>query len=269
MHDNLCIPVAIERREGRSTAEIGAVEAAADLFAAPPPVASLATLATQINQAHADAQAHKAKAVERALVAGDLLNSVKAQLKHGEFLPWCKVHCPAISQRTIQDYTRVARELPVEMRSAAHLSLREALRLVAGDSEDEPEPEAAPMLTDIGHDSDKTVGTARKGLEEKNELVKFTSSIGADGKERPRQVERKAPEQELLIASPCSRSPFSVLNGDTPEANRIDLDQLLESLLKQLPRGTGKTKDGLRKIFRTMQRELKAAYSDLKSENSP
>jgi len=45
--------------------------------------------------------------------------------------------------------------------------------------------------------SHPTVATARKDMEEKGELVKFTSSIGADGKERPRQVERKAPEPEL------------------------------------------------------------------------
>jgi hypothetical protein len=95
--------------------------------------APLEAVAAQINQAHADAQAFASKAVERALVAGDLLNNVKAQLRHGEFLPWCKEHCPAISQRTIQDYTRVARDLPIEMRSAAHFSLREALRTLTAD----------------------------------------------------------------------------------------------------------------------------------------
>lgn len=45
--------------------------------------------------------------------------------------------------------------------------------------------------------SPTTVGTARKDLEQKGELSKLDSSIGADGKERPRQVERKAPEPEL------------------------------------------------------------------------
>jgi hypothetical protein len=98
--------------------------------------ADLATLATQINAAHEEAQSYVGKAVERALVAGDLLNSVKAQLRHGEFIPWCKAHCPAISQRTINNYMRVARELPAEMRSAAHLSVREALRLVSGEPSD-------------------------------------------------------------------------------------------------------------------------------------
>jgi hypothetical protein len=121
---------------------LGRPAIARDSVGADLPLIPTPTVAAQINQAHADAQAYASKAVERALVAGDLLNQVKAELRHGEFGAWCKQHCPAISTRTIQDYMRVARELPVEIRSAAYLSLREALRLVA-DPEPEPEPEPA------------------------------------------------------------------------------------------------------------------------------
>lgn len=49
--------------------------------------------------------------------------------------------------------------------------------------------------------SHPTVATVRKELEEKGELVKFTSSIGADGKERPRQA-RPAPEPALPLEEP-------------------------------------------------------------------
>ena len=51
-----------------------------------------------------------------------------------------KEHCPAISIRTAQDYMKIARELPIEKRSAAFLSVREALRLVSGE-------ESAPVST--------------------------------------------------------------------------------------------------------------------------
>ena len=44
----------------------------------------LDALAADINAAHKEAQAYASKAVERALVAGDLLNQVKAQLNHGD-----------------------------------------------------------------------------------------------------------------------------------------------------------------------------------------
>lgn len=102
----------------------------------------LEELAVEINTAHAEAQAHASKAVERALQAGDLLLTVKARLNHGEFGPWCSSQLPDLSRRTIQDYMRVARELPAEKRSAAHLpsSIREVLRLAAS----EPDPEPAP-----------------------------------------------------------------------------------------------------------------------------
>ena len=91
---------------------------------------TLAVLAAEINAAHTEAQAFSSQAVERALVAGDLLNRVKAQLKHGEFSDWCKAHCPAIGQRSIQNYMRVARDLPAEKRTDAYLGLNEAIRLV-------------------------------------------------------------------------------------------------------------------------------------------
>lgn len=88
----------------------------------------LSALAAEINAAHRAAQEYASKAVERALQAGDLLIEAKSRLAHGEFGPWCKRHCPDISIRTIQNYMRVARELPVEKRTDAHLGLNEALR---------------------------------------------------------------------------------------------------------------------------------------------
>ena len=91
---------------------------------------TLDALAAEINAAHTAAQSFSSQAVERAFAAGDLLNRVKAQLKHGEFSDWCKAHCPAIGQRSIQNYMRVARELPAEKRTDAYLGLNEAIRLV-------------------------------------------------------------------------------------------------------------------------------------------
>ena len=101
---------------------------------------SLESLAADINKAHSEAQAYASKAVERALLAGDLLIQAKARVQHGEFGDWCKVNLPNISPRQLQRYMRVARDLPVEKRLESFLpdSLAEALRLVAGDSEPEP-----------------------------------------------------------------------------------------------------------------------------------
>lgn len=96
--------------------------------------------AARINEAHRAAKEHAARAIERAIEAGDLLNAVKAQLPHGRWLPWLEQHCPDISARTAQQYMRVARELPAEKRSAAHLSVREALRQLEAPSDHKAEP---------------------------------------------------------------------------------------------------------------------------------
>ena len=105
--------------------------------------AALLTLASRINAAHREARAYAAQAVERALEAGDLLLSVKATLAHGQWLPWLAEHCPDVSARTAQGYMKIARELPPEMRTDAHLSLNGAKRLLAAPKEETPDPDAA------------------------------------------------------------------------------------------------------------------------------
>ena len=102
---------------------------------------SIEVLISKINVAHAEAQAYASKAIERAIDAGDLLLLAKEKVKHGQWQSWLKEHCPAISIRTAQDYMRVARELPIEKRSAAFLSVREALRLVSGDEQSASKPD--------------------------------------------------------------------------------------------------------------------------------
>ena len=49
---------------------------------------TLDQLATEINAAHAAAQALSSQAVERAHDAGIWLNQAKAQVEHGQWLPW-------------------------------------------------------------------------------------------------------------------------------------------------------------------------------------
>ena len=112
-------------------------------------------LIAKINTAHAEAQAYAGKAIERALEAGDLLLLAKGQVDHGQWQSWLKQHCPAISVRTAQNYMKVAKELPVEKRSDAHLTVREALRLVGGEGDapttkaNEPQIDFLPKLGEM------------------------------------------------------------------------------------------------------------------------
>lgn len=104
--------------------------AAIEAIELPPDVANIA------------ARINAARAIERAIEAGDLLLRVKAALPHGAWLPWLSEYCPGISPRTAQGYMRVARDLPPEMRNAAHLTLAGALRLLSSPGpDDKPTPD--------------------------------------------------------------------------------------------------------------------------------
>ena len=96
---------------------------------------TLAQLATEINAAHAAAQALSSQAVERAHDAGIWLNQAKAQVEHGQWLPWLAEHCPDVAVRTAQAYMRLAQDWPKlesEIRNGvAHLPFRQAIKLLS------------------------------------------------------------------------------------------------------------------------------------------
>ena len=73
--------------------------------------------------------------LEHARTAGELLITVKTQLRHGEWLGFMAEHCPAVSPRVAQAYMRVARHWPAIEAAAntkqdSHLTLRDALKLL-------------------------------------------------------------------------------------------------------------------------------------------
>lgn len=98
------------------------------------PVPSLDALAAQINAAHAEAQAASTLAVDRAHDAGDRLLLAKAQVEHGQWLPWLSANCPAVAVRTAQAYMRLAGNwgtLETKYADSAYLSIDAAIKLLA------------------------------------------------------------------------------------------------------------------------------------------
>lgn len=94
---------------------------------------ALQDLASRINQEHAAATAAAQTAIGHALNAGRLLLQVKAQLPHGEFLPWLRSNC-TVKQRQARAYMRVTRNWRrIESKSApgADLTVKGALRLLS------------------------------------------------------------------------------------------------------------------------------------------
>ena len=101
---------------------------------------ALDALADRINTEHEACHASMQKGLEHALKAGTLLLEAKAGLPHGEWLPWLGENCPDISERTVQNYMRLGREIPkLESEKAqrvADLSYREAVRVMGTSKND-------------------------------------------------------------------------------------------------------------------------------------
>ena len=70
---------------------------------------SLTDLAARIRIEHEATAAALQRRVMHAMAAGDLLIEAKAQLKHGQWLPWLAKHC-VISERTAQLYVKLAKK---------------------------------------------------------------------------------------------------------------------------------------------------------------
>jgi hypothetical protein len=79
---------------------------------APAQKANNSDLASRINAAHKQAIAHADKAIDFAKQAGDLLLEVKADLRHGEFLPWIQNNLD-VTPRQAQRYMAAALGKPL------------------------------------------------------------------------------------------------------------------------------------------------------------
>ena len=104
-----------------------------DLFGEPIPVASLVELAAAINAEHAAAERTARKVIEHAKAAGEKLLLAKAQVEHGQWLPWLSAHCPELADRTARAYMQLARywgKLETKTATVANLTINEALKLL-------------------------------------------------------------------------------------------------------------------------------------------
>jgi hypothetical protein len=85
-----------------------------------------APTAQNINEAHQCARESMENAVEWAVKCGQLLAAKKAELKHGEFMPWVEKHCD-FSIRTASDYMRGAAKYAENGSTLPFSSLRQLL----------------------------------------------------------------------------------------------------------------------------------------------
>jgi hypothetical protein len=95
---------------------------------------SLADLAARIRVEHSACTAAMKRGLQHAIAAGEMLIEAKAQLKHGEWLPWLRDHCQ-IPERTASLHMRLAEnraQIEAEIgNGVADMSIRGAIALIA------------------------------------------------------------------------------------------------------------------------------------------
>src|SRR5947207_15505035 len=96
----------------------------------------LTLLAREINERQETIEIMRGKVLDvastlvcEAVIQGAALLKVKAILKHGDFMPWMKTHCPLISHCTANKYMLVARNCAHGNNLERSASMREALML--------------------------------------------------------------------------------------------------------------------------------------------
>ena len=101
----------------------------------------IAKQADKINDLHSSLGGLAKKSLQVAQEIGERLSRIKAELKHGEWLPWCRENL-AFGINTAGNYMRLHRERD-KFTSIGNLDLTEAYRLLSApaDEDDEPEPE--------------------------------------------------------------------------------------------------------------------------------
>lgn len=88
-----------------------------------------------------------------------------------------------------------------------HLTQEQRRELIRQQLKETPEKSDRKIAAGLGV-SQTTVGTQRKSMEEIGQLSKLDSSIGLDGKERPRQVQRKP----VSVFNPSKREERAMQN---------------------------------------------------------
>jgi CBS domain-containing protein len=124
------------------------------------PGRDLGAIAVELRHEVEQSEHHWQTAVGHAIRAGELLTEAKAQVEHGEWLPWLEANFPG-SERTARNYMRLGRESA----TVADLpTVREALAVVTA-----PRVEEVPKVEETTVDETEPLEeVARRMVSEKN-----------------------------------------------------------------------------------------------------
>jgi Protein of unknown function (DUF3102) len=206
---------------------------------------SLGDLAARIRTEHEAATAFLKSGLERAINAGNLLIEAKAQLAHGQWLPWLAEHCQ-LPERTAQAYMRVARsfgKLDEEKRNAvADLSFRDALNSLASTGlilkQLPPESYDRALASVEDHEHAETWRHAVRRIRIEDRRARYSletpPSMLPSAKGRKIRVARNAAKRQWLLAIGPNISRAALIEKEQAARETASVSQLEEERNKIL-----------------------------------
>jgi hypothetical protein len=180
---------------------------------------SLADLAARIKAEHEATAAALKSGVEHAMAAGDLLVEARAQLKHGQWLPW--LNTCGISERMAQRYMRLARNrgaIEAKSDTVSDLGIKGALAMLTV-------PRGPQGSDDLSH--------MVMGLADHVADTAFDFSEIEEMEERQRIREARAPLFAEILAAMDKIHRLHKLNPALPLWNDEEEGKLIEAATEE------------------------------------
>lgn len=175
----------------------------------------LSSLAGRVRDELAEADRHYLSAAEHAANAGDALREAKAQVKHGEWLPWLKDNVPGLSRRHATNLMKLGKARANGL-SLEDMSLRDGLKAIA------------PHKTNGKHVAHLEESETSNPLET-SEPPEPQTALEAAMPEPPETVDAEFTVVEPKApAEPAPLEPWSALAWHIAEAKRL-IEEFLQT----------------------------------------
>jgi hypothetical protein len=180
------------------------------------PSNALTDLRERLKIEHAAVNGAMNESLIHAMAAGDILIEAKAQLKHGQWLPWLKMS--GVSERTAQRYVRLARcraDIEAKSDTMSDLGVSGALAMLAVRRDvDDPVARLSVGLADHTADSsfdfyaditarESEVKASEKLLAEAEAAIVKTISLVKDRPALPESLESESKQFSERICAAC------------------------------------------------------------------
>ena len=174
-------------------------------------ITSLSDLAAQANENHQLAEATAGSALEYARKSGAALIEAKSLVKHGEWMAWMSSNFNG-SKSAAQRYMTLAANYP-SVGNLEPKSVSEALRMIAGDDEeDEPEEEVAEPEPDEDEEDEAEPQHGAVEEDEPEEARAVAVEVVEEDEEYPTNDTEPEVEPEAGVALVYARTAIDALN---------------------------------------------------------